>query len=116
MKFRNPLASPQSVVSMRGCVLYGGRRTFGDEKLVGPKIPAGGGRAERAEVPTLLIGPQYGQGRPGQKARATARQVRPYAWPDHRTYMLMHNQRLHPPQGCANVSPEHGWGSLEACS
>ena len=27
------------------------------EELVGPKIPAGGGRAERAEVPTLLIGP-----------------------------------------------------------
>ena len=92
---------------------YIGRRTFGCEELVGPKIPAGGGRAvaERAEVPTLLIGPQYcmGKGGLGHKGRATARQVNPYAWPGHRTHMPMQDQCLHAPQGRVNVSPEHVW-------
>jgi hypothetical protein len=60
-----------------------------DEELVGSKIPAGVGRAEREEVPTLLIGPQYRPGRPVHKGRAKARQVRPYAWPGHRTHISM---------------------------
>ena len=60
-----------------------------DEELVGSKIPAGGGRAERAEVPTLLIGPQYGQGKPGHKGRAKARQVRPCASPDQATAHIL---------------------------
>ena len=53
---------------------------------------------------------EYRQGRPVHKGRTTARQVRPYAWPGHRTHISMQDQRLHAPQGRADVSPEHGWG------
>ena len=55
---------------------------------------------------------EYRQGRPVHKGRTTARQVRPYAWPGHRTHISMQDQRLHAPQGRADVSPEHGWGGL----
>mgnify|MGYP000117077801 CR=1 FL=1 len=55
---------------------------------------------------------EYRQGRPVHKGRTTARQVRPYAWPGHRTHISMQGQRLHAPQGRADVSPEHGWGGL----
>ena len=70
----------------------------------------GAGVQSGQKCPLCSSAREYRQGRPVHKGRTTARQVRPYAWPGHRTHISMQDQRLHAPQGRADVSPEHGWG------
>ena len=72
----------------------------------------GAGVQSGQKCPLCSSAREYRQGRPVHKGRTTARQVRPYAWPGHRTHISMQDQRLHAPQGRADVSPEHGWGGL----